>query len=40
VLSMLQDVLDSLKGIETIIVSPTEDLKDILDYDFHFIRWK
>ncbi len=37
VLSMLQDVLDSLKGIETIVISPT-DLKDGLDYNFHFIH--
>jgi len=37
VLSMLCDVLDSLEGIETVIISPT-DFKDVLDYDFHFIH--
>lgn len=37
VLSMLQDVLDSVKGIETVVISPT-DLAGTLDYDFHFIH--
>lgn len=37
VLNMLQDVLDSLEGIETVVVSPT-DIRGILDYDFHFIH--
>lgn len=39
VLSMLCDVLDSVKGegIEAVVISPT-DLRHSLDYDFHFIH--
>jgi 2-phospho-L-lactate guanylyltransferase len=36
VLNMLQDVLSALEGIETVVVSPT-DIRDSIDYDFHFI---
>ena len=39
VLSMLCDVLDSVKGegIEAVVISPT-DFRHSLDYDFHFIH--
>lgn len=36
-LSMLSDVLESLKGIETVVISPT-DLKSDIDSNFHFIK--
>lgn len=39
VLSMLEDVLDSLEGLEVVIISP-DDLRKKLDYDFHFIHEK
>ncbi len=34
---MLQDVLSALKGVETVVVSPT-DLRDIIECDFHFFH--
>ncbi|MBI5253822.1 MAG: 2-phospho-L-lactate guanylyltransferase [Euryarchaeota archaeon] len=36
---MLEDVLDSLKGLEVVVISP-DDLRKKLDYDFHFIHEK
>jgi len=39
VLCMLEDVLDSLRGLDVVVVSP-DDLRKKLDYDFHFILEK
>jgi 2-phospho-L-lactate guanylyltransferase len=39
VLCMLKDVLDSLKGMDVVVISP-DDLRKKLDYDFHFILEK
>mgnify|MGYP005857135481 CR=1 FL=1 len=39
VLCMLSDVLDSLKGLDAIVISP-DDLRKKLDYNFHFILEK
>lgn len=37
VLNMLQDVLGALRGVETIVVSPSN-IPDVLEHDFHFVH--